>query len=177
MTIWTSPEADTMAGGDAVAFKQAMQRFPSGVVIATTCSRAGEPRGFTASSFTSVSMNPALILVCLSRSAECHEDFSSADWFAINLLRPEHEALAVRFGTRGADKFTGDTFAAGPNGLPVLGDALAQLICRKQGAHDCGDHTVLIGQVESIRFGREGEAMARYQGRFAAVGAGVFDAA
>ncbi len=177
MTMWTSPETESMAGGDAAAFKQAMQRFPSGVVIATTCSRAGEPRGFTASSFTSVSMNPALVLVCLGHGAECHGDFSSTDWFAINLLRPEHEALAMRFGTRGADKFTGDIFAAGPHGLPVLGDALAQLICRRQGAHDCGDHTVLIGQVESIRIGRQGEAMVRYQGQFAAVGAGVFDVA
>lgn len=176
MTMWTRSEAESMVG-DVATFKEAMQRFPSGVVIATTCNRAGEPRGFTASSFTSVSMNPALVLVCLSHGAECHGDFSSADWFAINLLRPEHETLAMRFSTRGADKFAGDNFAAGAHGLPVLGDALAQLVCRKQAAHDCGDHTVLIGEVESIRLGSQGEAMVRYQGHFAAIGAGVLDVA
>lgn len=149
--------------------KEAMQRYPSGVVIATTCSAAGSPRGFTASSFTSVSLNPALVLLCLARSAECHRDFNTAEWFAINMLRAEHETLALLFGSRGADKFCDTAFAAGPYGLPLLDDALAQLVCRKQAMHDHGDHTILIGQVELVNLGAHGTAMVRYERRFVSV--------
>lgn len=159
----------------AAGFREAMQRYPSGVVIATTCNGVGEQRGFTASSFTSISLEPALVLLCLYHAAECHEVFSSASWFAINMLAPEHQELAARFGRRGGNKFASDHFETGLHGLPVLKSATAQLVCRMHGMHDYADHTIMIGEVHTVRLGQPADGLVRYQRRFAAIAHEVND--
>lgn len=151
---------------DVSVFKQAMGTFPSGVVIATALDGAGRYWGFTASSFASVSLDPPLVLVCLAKTAECRGAFESTQRFSINILGTQHEALARRFATRGADKFAGDEFFAGEHGLPLIRDAVATLVCRRFAAHDCGDHTVLVGEVESVDLGPTGDAMVYHRQRF-----------
>lgn len=92
-------------------FKQAMASFPSGVTIVTTVDGDGKWWGFTATSFCSVSMDPPLVLVCLARGAECHPVFEAAEHFVIHVIHSEHTDLALRFATRGADKFGDGSFA------------------------------------------------------------------
>src|SRR5579883_1573175 len=130
---------------DAAMFKEAMSRFPSGVVIATARDELGNPWGFTASSFSSASLEPPLILLCLSKGADCHRIFSSLPCFAVNILSAADQATAATFATRGADKFAASSFDVDENGSPLLRSAVATLTCRKFATHDCGDHTVIVG--------------------------------
>ncbi|MDN5920234.1 MAG: flavin reductase family protein [Pseudonocardia sp.] len=130
-------------------FKQAMASFPSGVTIVTTTAPDGRWWGFTATSFCSVSMDPALVLVCLADTAECHPVFAEAERWIVHIVHPDHADLAGRFATRGADKFTDGGFRADEHGLPLLDRACVALDCTPYARHEGGDHTILVGQVES----------------------------
>jgi len=128
-------------------FRHALSRFASGVTIVTCYDAAGRPRGFTASSFTSLSLDPPLVLVCLARSADCHRAFATADRYAVHILRAEQADLAERFGGRRADKFDGTPFCVGEAGTPVLPGALATLSCAAHAVLPGGDHSILVGRV------------------------------
>ena len=154
-----------------MTFKEAMTRFPSGVVIATTRDAQGKSWGFTASSFSSVSLDPPLILVCLAKSADCHQVFRSAPWFAVNVLSAADEPIAAAFARRGADKFAQSSFSLDEHGSPLLPSAVATLTCQKFDAYDCGDHSVIVGRVSVARLGPDDDPMVyagRAFGRFAA---------
>lgn len=134
-------------------FRDAMASFPSGVTIVTTTGPDGRWWGFTATSFCSVSMDPPLVLVCLADNAECHPVFAEAQRWIVHVIHPEHAELAVRFATRGADKFADAGFVADENGLPVLERACVTLECTVHATHPGGDHTVLLGRVDRTRVG------------------------
>lgn len=138
---------------DVALFKQAMATFPSGVTIVTTTDANGRWWGFTATSFCSVSMDPPLVLVCLADTAECHPVFAVAERWVVHVVHPEHADLALRFATRGADKFADAGFVADEHGLPVLDRACVTLSCTPYARHAGGDHTILIGQVERTHVG------------------------
>lgn len=148
---------------DQDAFREAMSGFPTGVVIAATLDGAGEPWGFTASSFSSVSLDPPLVLVCLAKDADCHPAFAAARAFSISILRSSDEALARLFATRGVSKFEGGEFTTGDHGLPLIPAAVAALACRKYADFDCGDHTVIVGEVESVCLGSPDDALVYYR--------------
>jgi flavin reductase (DIM6/NTAB) family NADH-FMN oxidoreductase RutF len=151
---------------DVSAFKKAMGRFPSGVVIATTVDGAGRPWGFTASSFSSVSLDPPLILVCPAKAAECHAAFIAATVFSINMLGSDGEAMARRFATRGVSKFESDDVVPGEQGLPLIRSAVATLICRKFADHDCGDHSLIVGKVQSVKLAEGGDSLVYYRQKY-----------
>jgi flavin reductase ActVB len=150
---------------DQGLFRQAMGRFPSGVTIVTTVDEHGRQWGFTASAFASLSLHPPRVLICLDRSANCHQSFSSADCFAVNILGAEHEDLARHFATKRIDKFGGKNFELGDLRLPLLSDAVATLECRTAGRLPGGDHTILVGEPVSIRL-RSGSPAVFYDRRF-----------
>ncbi|MCC6984641.1 MAG: flavin reductase family protein [Bauldia sp.] len=152
--------------------KNALASFPSGVVIATAVGPDGEHRGFTASSFSSVSMTPPLVLVCLARSANCFDTFFSAEWFGISVLTPDHENLAMRFASsQTADKFSPPShFEETAHGLKIVSSALATLICHKHANYLVGDHAIIIGEVESVKLGEGEDAMLRYRREFHRLG-------
>jgi len=155
---------------DMNQFKEVFARYPAGVVIVTTRTAEGEAKGFTASSFTSVSAEPPLVLTCLNLTAECYPAFSVAENFAIGILRPHHQDIAQLFAKRGADKFVPGAFVDGPHGLPMVRDSLATLICKKAADYPGGDHVIIMGEVKSIELGHAGEGMVHYQRRFWGVG-------
>jgi flavin reductase (DIM6/NTAB) family NADH-FMN oxidoreductase RutF len=130
-------------------FRTALRSFAAGVTVVTTRDREGRPSGLTASAFTSVSLSPPLVLVCVDHAATAHPDFRERGWFAINVLRREQEALSRRFAVSGGDKFRDVPYHDGSSGLPLLDDTLATLECRIVDAHEAGDHTIFIGLVES----------------------------
>lgn len=132
-------------------FRAAMAAYPSGVVIVTTADREGQPWGFTATSFCAVSMAPPLVLFCLDKAARCHPAFLAADSWAVNVLGQEQAELAVRFATRGADKFGGGEFRPGRHGNPVLTRACLVLDCVRHDLVDGGDHTIVLGEVLDAR--------------------------
>ncbi|WP_457031941.1 flavin reductase family protein [Kitasatospora sp. P5_F3] len=132
-------------------FREALAAFPSGVTIVTTTDRQGRWWGFTASSFCSLSADPALVLVCLADNAQCHPAFLAAESWVIHVLTPEHAELAVRFATRGVDKFSNSDFRPNEKGQPVLDSAAVTLECDAYARHPGGDHTILVGRVREAR--------------------------
>ncbi|WP_327747962.1 flavin reductase family protein [Streptomyces europaeiscabiei] len=142
-----------------------MASFPSGVTIVTTTDETGQWRGFTATSFCSVSMEPPLILVCLAASAECHPASTSAARWLVHVITDEHTELAMRFATRGADKFSHPGFAPNEHGLPTLDGAAVTLECSTYAIHPAGDHTILLGRVDNARLS-EGIPTLYYQRDF-----------
>jgi flavin reductase ActVB len=127
-----------------------MARFASGVTIVTTESPGGSRVGFTASAFSSLSLDPPLILVCLERRAECFDAFMAAPQFAVSILASGQSAVAMTFATRGADKFANLEVQPGPlSGMPLVAGALAQLECQMHERLGGGDHVILVGEVIS----------------------------
>ncbi|MFE3058729.1 flavin reductase family protein [Nocardia sp. NPDC059239] len=139
--------ASTAASALPDGFREAMSSFPSGVTIVTTTDADGQWWGFTATSFCSVSMDPPLVLVCLADTAQCHAAFQSAQRWSIHVIGGSHADLALRFATRGEDKFANAGFVAGEENIPVLGDVPVRLDCVEHTKVVAGDHTVLVGQV------------------------------
>lgn len=149
-----------------VGFRAAMSRWASGVAVVTTRDPAGRCHGFTATSFTSVSLDPPMVLVCLDRGAGCSDAFAEADSYAVHILHQGQEDLARRFARKGEGKFDGLTVRG--SGAPVLEDALAVLECRIADRLSGGDHVILLGEVkEAVSF--EGTPLAYHDRGFAEV--------
>ena len=137
---------------DAVAaspdFRNALARFASGVTIITTVDGGGRRAGFTASAFSSLSLDPPLILVCLEKRAESYPLFEAAEQFAVSILAASQTDVALRFATRGIDKFADSPIVPGEvTGMPLIEGAIAHLECRVHDRPDGGDHTIIIGEV------------------------------
>lgn len=131
------------------SFKDALACFPSGVAIVTT-DHDGSWRGFTASSFCSLSAEPALVLACLALNATCHPAFATTTRYVANVLADHHGSLAQRFATKGASKFEPEQFESDPFG-PVLSDSVAVIRCTVHARLDGGDHMILVGRVHSTQ--------------------------
>lgn len=126
-----------------------MGQFASGVTVVTTRTNAGRPLGLTVSSFCSVSLVPALVLVSIDRHSEAHLGLSESGIFSVNVLAEGQEQVSRRFATPGADKFEGHSLL-GHNGALLIPGALAHIECRVHGVHPGGDHLLYVGEVERL---------------------------
>lgn len=154
---------------DPSELRQALGAFATGVTIVTALSGDGEPVGFTANSFTSVSLDPPLLLVCLAHKAYSYGIFREAKSFAVNVLCAEQEETAKRFATSGIDKFSQIDWSAGQMGAPLIEGSLAVFDCTMHQRVVAGDHDILMGQV--ISFSRqEGDALVYHSGSFRTLG-------
>jgi flavin reductase (DIM6/NTAB) family NADH-FMN oxidoreductase RutF len=157
-----------LAPGD---FRRVLGHFATGVTVVTTCDAQGRPAGLTASAFTSVSLTPPLVLVCVARDAQSYAALSASDRFAVNILASGQEAVSQRFASppaaNGWEKFEGVAHKPGTLGLPVLEGALAHLECSRVHAYPGGDHTIFVGQVEAAGCQSDGaEPLLYYRGRY-----------
>jgi flavin reductase (DIM6/NTAB) family NADH-FMN oxidoreductase RutF len=150
-------------GGDD--FRRVLGHFASGVTVITTWDADGRPTGFTANAFTSVSLEPPLILVCVDRCANSYPALRGSGRFAVNILSVEQEAVSRRFASTEPDKFETVSYRPGPLGLPLLAEALAYLECRTVHTYPGGDHTIFVGEVETAS-AREGEPLLYFRGRY-----------
>ena len=132
---------------DARTFRQALGAFATGVTVVTTLQADGTPRGFTANSFTSVSLDPPLILVCIAKAAASCPVFSAAPRFAISILAEHQKDLSSLFASKAQDKFAAAEWFVGPAGSPVIAEAAAWFDCRRHDLIEAGDHLILIGEV------------------------------
>lgn len=133
---------------DTRELRCALGRFATGVAIATTRGVEG-PVGLTINSFSSVSLTPPLVLWSLRNDASSLRHFLEAKHYAINVLSVSQRELANRFASKEADKFKGVQQRAGASGVPLLSSCIAQFECRLTKSISCGDHYVLVGEVES----------------------------
>ncbi|MGG1949247.1 flavin reductase family protein [Trinickia sp. NRRL B-1857] len=132
---------------DIAEFRRALGAFVTGVTVVTTIQPDGSPRGFTANSFTSVSLDPPLILVCIARTASSYEVFSQTRHFAISVLAEDQKAVSGVFASKAADKFTQVAWHTRLTGAPVMDGAAASFDCVTHEVVDAGDHIILIGRV------------------------------
>ena len=126
-----------------------MGHFATGVTVVTTKDKAGAPYGLTANAFTSLSLDPPLVLVCIDKSVQCYSYFEESKVFAINVLREDQEAVSRRFATKGIKKFDGIPWHMGENGVALLDGAISHIECKIIRCYDGGDHTIYVGAVLS----------------------------
>jgi flavin reductase (DIM6/NTAB) family NADH-FMN oxidoreductase RutF len=149
--------------------RAALGQFATGVTVVTARSRRDEPIGVTANSFTSVSLDPPLILWCQSRHAPAASHFRPATRFAVNVLAGHQDHLARRFAAPAHDKFADVDRSHGPHGLPLLGGTVARFICRVVTTYDGGDHLIHVGEVDSHERA-DGEPLLFHAGRYRRIG-------
>ena len=135
---------------DPRAFRDALGRFTTGVTIVTTRTRSGHRCGVTVNSFSSLSLDPPLVLWSLARGSSSHSAFEEAAHFVVHVLAEDQEPLARQFARSGIDRFAGIAVEDGPEGLPMLPDAAARFECRTLCRHWGGDHVIFVGQVEAF---------------------------
>ncbi len=153
---------------DSVGFRRALSCFATGVAIATTLDDRGERVGMTISSFSSVSMDPPLVLWSIAHDAHGYDAFINAEHFAVNVLAKGQDELSERFAARGVDKFKGLDCQEGRHGSPILPEYAACFECRTVHRYEGGDHKIIVGRV--LRFDeRESEPLIRYRSRFLSV--------
>jgi flavin reductase (DIM6/NTAB) family NADH-FMN oxidoreductase RutF len=128
-------------------FRRACGRFATGVTIASVMDLAGTPHGLTVSSFTSVSLDPPLVLICLGHQVTVIESFRAARHFGINVLSETQRDLSERFARKGRDRFNGVKWHRGASGVPLLDGVLAAIECRVHQRFTSGDHDIVVGQM------------------------------
>ncbi|HWQ36835.1 MAG TPA: flavin reductase family protein [Blastocatellia bacterium] len=143
---------------DAQAFRRVMGQFATGVTVITTLDQVGNKYGMTANSFTSVSLDPPLVLVCVGRDLDFCRIIADATHFSVNILASHQEDLSRRFAMRGIDRFEGISHRPGRTGPPLLADTLAHLECSRYELLSGGDHLIVLGRVEHLEY-RGGEPL------------------
>jgi len=172
---------------DPLELRRAFGCFVTGVTVVTAMDREGRPRGFTANSFTSVSLDPPLVLVCIARTAGSYPLFSTTAHFGINILSEQQRPISSRFASKEADKFAQVQWRPGHTGSPLIAGTVAWLDCRTEQKIDAGDHLILVGRVldfqhcaqtplgfcrgNYLRFGLEQQAITATPGDAMRVGA------
>ena len=158
----------------AVALREAMSRFPTGVSVVTTRDVSGVPHGTTANALTSVSLDPPLLLVCLAHTSRTLAALHTSRTFAVNLLGAGAEHLARGFARSGASEaWDGVEHSAGPSGSPLFADAHAYAVieCEVEDVFPGGDHDIVLGRVVHVAVGEEpGDALLWFRSAFGAVG-------
>lgn len=134
---------------DVREFRTALGGFVTGVTVVTTTIN-GSPIGFTANSFTSVSLDPPLILVCIGKSSSNFANFQQVDAFCVSILAESQRTISQKFASKGIDRFEGVAWTAGDLGNPVIDNAVAWFDCTLHQRIDAGDHHILVGKVSEF---------------------------
>src|SRR5258705_3871070 len=130
-------------------FRTALSRFISGVTVITTFGKDNRPAGITVSAFSSVSLEPPLVLACIDKRASVHDYLTEGTHFAVNILAQDQEHVSRRFASKDQDRFEGAGYREGVSGAALLEGALACIECRVVHVYPGGDHTIVVGEVES----------------------------
>lgn len=140
-----TPSAHPHPHIDAAHYRQVLGRFASGVTVITAL-HDDEPVGLAANSFTSVSLEPPLVLFCAGLTSSSWPRIKAAGHYCVNVLSSEQEAVSRQFAGKG-DKYEGIGWTRGPSGAPILNGVLAWIDCTIESVHDAGDHVLVVGRV------------------------------
>lgn len=139
---------------DVSVFRKAMGSFPTGVTVVTVACDDGDMHGMTVNSFSSVSLDPMLVLVCLSETSRGVGLIERAEAFVVNVLSAGQQDISRWFANRdrpaGSAMFDGVPFEPGATGCPVLAGATASFDCRVRQSHRAGDHLIVLGEVVAL---------------------------
>ncbi len=150
---------------DPSTFRATLARFASGITVVTALDREGRDVGMTVSAFSSLSLSPPLVLVCIDDAASVAPVLDHSEYLAINILSEEQEPLSRRFAERERDRFEGVAVTRSGRGLALLDGSLANLECRVVARHPGGDHTILVCEVGEVEL-RDGHPLLYYRGGY-----------
>jgi flavin reductase (DIM6/NTAB) family NADH-FMN oxidoreductase RutF len=132
-------------------YKAAVGKFPTGVTVIST-NFGGEMLGFTANSFTSVSLNPPIVSFCLDKKAGSLEGFKGSTHFAVNILASDQKDISMHFASKVKNKFEGiNHFVSESSNCPILQGVASYIECKTQNVFDCGDHFIFTGQALAVK--------------------------
>jgi flavin reductase (DIM6/NTAB) family NADH-FMN oxidoreductase RutF len=154
------------SGHDPRTLRDALGCFATGVTVVTCVDADGQPAGLTVNSFTSVSLDPPLLLVCLAKRAASADALVTASHFAVNVLQTGQQPASIRFSTRDQDRFGTTPWSTGEAGAPILRDSMGVFECERYAVHEGGDHHILIGQVVKATFDAQLDPLLYFRGSY-----------
>lgn len=146
-TASTTEQAKPAPLFEGRALRDAFGSFATGVTIVTTAGPGGVDIGLTANSFSSVSLDPPMVLWSLARTSLNMEAFRNSGHFAVHILSADQETLSGRFASKGVDRFAGLALDRGPDGIPMLQDCMARFACKLAYQYEGGDHVIFVGEI------------------------------
>jgi 3-hydroxy-9,10-secoandrosta-1,3,5(10)-triene-9,17-dione monooxygenase reductase component len=150
---------------DSATYRTVLGHFATGVTIVTALD-GDTPVGMACNSFTSVSLDPPLVLWCAAKSSSTWPQMRDSGGFAVNVLAEDGEPTCRVFATKGVDRFEGVTHHRAVTGAPILADALAYIDCETFAEHDAGDHVIVVGKVVELGYATEGKPLLFYRGGY-----------
>lgn len=166
MAAEPSSKGEYRSGHDPRTLRDALGCFATGVTVVTCLTEDGTPFGLTVNSFTSVSLEPPLLLVCLHKLAAASAALVEAEHFAVNVLQAGQQPASIRFSTRDEDRFGTTPWSRGEAGAPILADSLCVFECQRYAVYDGGDHHILVGEVEKASFDAALDPLLFFRGRY-----------
>lgn len=150
---------------DSRTLRDGLGRFATGVTVVTCTDAQRRPCGITANSFSSVSLEPALVLWNIAKVSQSLEAYLAAEHFGINVLSAAQESVSHHFAQSQHDLFAGIEHGTSARGVPQLDSTLAWFECRTHQIHDCGDHFIIVGEVLDFA-ARDGDPLLFFGGRY-----------
>ena len=150
---------------DGRELRNAMGLFATGVTVITTKDTSGKHFGLTANAFSSLSLDPPMLLICVDKGVDCYDCFEESKVFGVNFLSSAQEEISTRFATKGIEKFEGLSFRVGEFGVALLDGALAHFECSVAHAYDGGDHTIYVGEIANF-VTVEADPLLFFQGKY-----------
>jgi 3-hydroxy-9,10-secoandrosta-1,3,5(10)-triene-9,17-dione monooxygenase reductase component len=150
---------------DPANFRTVLGHFATGVAVVTAM-HGEEPVGMACNSFTSVSLDPQLVLFCAAKSSSTWPQIQAAGRWAANILEEDGEEVCRRFAQKGIDRFTHTAYSLGRTGAPILDHALAFVDCETAAEHDAGDHVIVVGRVLELGYMATGKPLLFYRGGY-----------
>ncbi len=154
-------------------FRNALGHFATGVAVITTQVGDKAPIGITVNSFSSVSLDPPLILWSLDRASDTLSIFSAAERFTVNILREDHRDVSNRLAQQGEHSLEGLAIRPGDNGCPALEEALAHFECDVYARYEAGDHIIILGQVTRFEYSDDGRPLLYHRGGYQGLATGT----
>lgn len=152
---------------DKREFRDSCGKFLTGVTVVTTADAEGNYVGITANSFTSVSLEPPMVLVCIDNKINSYDTFANAKSYAVHILGEDQENISGLFATKGADKFSDLETEIGINDIPLLKDYSVRMECEVVNQVTAGDHIILIGEVKKLnRSNGDRNPLGFYSGKY-----------
>ncbi len=153
---------------DLKKFRQCLSKFATGVTVVTCSNEQGDCFGITANSFSSVSLEPPLVLWNIAKVSNSLQEFLDTRHFGINILAAHQQKESQAFAKSEHNIFDGIDYSIGENRIPLLNNTLAHLVCRTHAVHECGDHYIIVGEVTSYQ-SNDAEPLLFFDGNYQAI--------
>jgi flavin reductase (DIM6/NTAB) family NADH-FMN oxidoreductase RutF len=153
---------------EKVEFRQALGYFAAAVTVVTVNREEGGPAGITVTAFSSLSLEPPLVLVCIDKRAKLHAAFQKGSAFAVNILKDDQEAVSRRFASSEPEQFREIGYTNGPLGAPLIQGVVCAIECKIVDLLPGGDHTIIVGEVDGTRV-NEGKPLLYFRGGYASL--------